>query len=305
MCSAELCIGQSTDVGGAGCGDPEGGVGALLELERLEPLIFRSRAHMGERIRLYGGEVAAQAMLAASRTAPPGRALNSLGAYFLLPGDSTVPVTYKVGVARDGGAFSTRTVEASQPGGPILVATASFQKPERGLGHQVAPAPVRTPETLPSVEDALADDLLTLGFISEVIGRLEVDVRFLDGSLGAWGENGHIAAQRVWMRTRHALADSPEIHAAALVYLSDLFMLAASLRPHPHHIADGKVWFATICHSVVQHAPARADDWLLYEVESDWAGGGRCLTRGRLFDRAGRLCAGTTQEAVLRVAEPG
>ncbi|WP_131737954.1 acyl-CoA thioesterase [Actinomadura roseirufa] len=285
--------------------DPEAGVGGLLELEQVEPLVFRGRAHAGERVRLYGGEVAAQAMLAAGRTVPPGRALNSLGAYFLLPGDSTVPVTYEVGVARDGGTYSTRTVEARQPGGPILLATASFQSPERGLGHQVAPDPVRMPEDLPPLEEALAYDPPTLAWISEVTDRLPVEVRFPDGALHRPGASGHIAALRVWLRTRHALKGPPDVHAAGVVYLSDLLMLVASLRPHPHRIADGDVWFATIGHSVVLHAPARADDWLLYEVESDWAGDGRCLTRGRLFDRAGSLCASTTQEAVLRVREAG
>ncbi|MDF5753449.1 acyl-CoA thioesterase domain-containing protein [Spongiactinospora sp. TRM90649] len=294
---------QPAGAPGAGHVDPEGGVGALLQLERLESLIFRGPTHAGERIRLYGGEVAAQAMLAAGRTVPPGRALNSLGVYFLLPGDSTVPVIYKVGVARDGGTFSTRTVEGRQSGRPILWATASFQSPERGLSHQVPPSPARMPETLPSAENALADDPPMLAWLSEVTSRLPVEIRFPDGSLHRPSESGHIAALRVWLRTRHKLADSPEIHAAGLVYLSDLLMLAASLQPHPHRIADGNVWFATIGHSVILHAPARADDWLLYEVESDWAGAGRCLTRGRLFDRAGRLCASTTQEAVLRVSE--
>ncbi|WP_329521903.1 acyl-CoA thioesterase [Spirillospora sp. NBC_01491] len=292
----------SAGAGGTGHVDPERGVGGLLDLERLEPSVFRSRAHAGERIRLYGGEVAAQALLAAGRTVPPGRTPNSLGVYFLLPGDSTEPVVYEVGVARDGGTFSTRTVEARQSGGPTLVATASFQGPERGLGHQMAPSPVRMPETLPSAEEALADDPPTLAWLSEVTGRLPVEVRFPDGSLDHPSANGHIAALRLWMRARHELVDSPEIHAAGVVYLSDLLMLVASLQPHPHRIADGNVWFATIAHSIVLHAAARADDWLLYEVESDWAGAGRCLTRGRLFDRAGRLCASSTQEAVLRVS---
>ncbi|GAA3942363.1 acyl-CoA thioesterase II [Actinomadura viridis] len=282
---------------------PEDGVGALLELERLDPLTFRSLPHVGERVRLYGGEVAAQAVLAAGRTVPPGRPLNSFGVYYLLPGDSTVPVTYEVGTARDGGTFSTRTVKASQPGGTILVATASFQRPEGGLSHRVEPAPAPMPEALPELERALADDPVTLAWITEVTGRLLVEVRLPDGSLDGPGPGGHIAALRVWMRTRHRLADAPRTQAAGVVYLSDLLMLVASLRPHPHRVADGDVWFATIGHSVVLHAPARADDWLLYEVESDWADAGRCVTRGRLFDRTGQLCASTTQEAVLRVTE--
>ncbi|MFC4048086.1 acyl-CoA thioesterase [Actinomadura syzygii] len=285
--------------------DRPGGVGALLELDRLGPLTFRGRAHEGERVRLYGGEVAAQAVAAAARTVPPGRPPNSLGAYFLLPGDSTVPVVYTVGTARDGGAFSTRTVEARQPGGAILLATASFQRPERGLSHQVRPAPVPPPEESPPVERAFADDPRTLAFLSEVTAWLPVEIRFPDGSLDVPSRSGHIAALRFWMRAGHRLPDAPETQAAGVVYLSDLLMLAASVQPHPHRITDGTVWFATIGHSVVLHAPARADDWLLYEIESDWAGAGRCLTRGRLFDRTGRLCGSTTQEAVLRVAEPG
>ncbi|MDQ6523968.1 thioesterase family protein [Nocardioides sp. LHD-245] len=276
----------------------------ILSLRRLSSLTYRSVPSDRPRTRLYGGEVAAQAMLAARATVPPGRELNSMTASFLRAGDTAVPVDYRVGVARDGGVFSARTVEASQGERPILLLTASFQAEERGLRHQVAAPDVPAPERLLPVERALAGEPALVAWISEVMQRLRVEVRFPDAGLHREGVRVGEPVLRVWIRARGPVGDGEGRRDAALVYLSDLLLLTAALEPHPHRIEDGDVWFATIGHSVVMHAPWCADDWLLYEGRSDWAGAGRCLVAGRLFDRAGRLCASTSQEGLLRVASP-
>lgn len=276
----------------------------ILGLRQVAPLTYRSAPPGRRRTRLYGGEVAAQAVLAARATVPPGRELNSLAAYFLRAGDTAVPVDYRVDIARDGGVFSARTVEAVQGDRPILLLTASFQDGEDGLQHQVEVPDVPDPAWLPPVEQVFASEPAFVVWINEVMQRLRVDVRFPDGCLHLPGAPVGAPVLRFWVRARGPVGEAAASRDAGLVYLSDLLLLTAALAPHPHRIDDGRVWFATISHSVVMHAPWRADDWLLYEGRSDWAGSGRCLVAGRMFDRAGRLCASTSQEGLIRVNPP-
>jgi len=272
-----------------------------FDLQQVDAHRFRSREPARSLARLYGGEVAAQATLAALRTVPSGRTLNSMNAYFLRAGDAVEPVEYTVGRARDGGVFSARTVEATQDGRPILVLTASFQGEESGIEHHVSAPDVDGPAHVSPPDQAFALESVFAGWIAGVMKEIGVDVRFPDGTLLRRAARQGEPVLRVWMRTRDAVGSLRADRDAALVYLSDLLLLTAALEPHPYRIEDDDVWFATISHSVVMHEPWRSGDWLLYEGWSDWAGSGRCFVSGRLFDQAGRLCASTSQEGLLRL----
>jgi acyl-CoA thioesterase-2 len=276
------------------------GVADLLTLDCLEPLRYIAPSHAGTSARLYGGEVAGQAAVAAAATVPRGRILHSLHAYFLLPGDPSVPVEFTVGRARDGGSFSARTVHAHQGPRVILAATASFQDAEPGLSHQQPRPFAQSPEDVPDIEDGLSNEPRSLRWARGVMERLPVQLRFPEGLRPAATSADSPAILRVWMRSRLPMPADPVLHKGGLVYLSDLLMLSAGLQSHPHLIDDDNMQIATISHTVYLHQAARADDWLLYELESDWAGGGRCLTRGRLFDRTGVLCLSTVQEGLIR-----
>ncbi|MET0954088.1 MAG: acyl-CoA thioesterase domain-containing protein [Aeromicrobium sp.] len=274
----------------------------VLALEQLEPTLFRSRQHDGASIRIFGGEVAAQAVTAAAATVDADRHIHSAHTYYLLPGDTSQPVVYRVAVERDGGSFSNRSVTALQDGRVIFTMSASFQVVRSGLQHQVPTLEAPPPDTLPAPSVTFADDPGTTSWLEGLMQRIPVELRFPE-TIHAGDVRGGKPAIRTWMRSAERLADHRLIQSAGLVYLSDLFMLSTALRAHGHRIDDPAVQFATVDHSVWFHAPCRADDWFMYEIESDWTGHGRALCRGRIFDQAGRLCASTVQEGTFRVLQ--
>ena len=274
----------------------------ILQLDQLEPTTFRADVRHGGAGRLFGGEVAAQAVMAATATVAPGRLLHSVHTYFLLPGDSSVPVIYFVRTERDGGTFSNRSVAAHQHGRVIFTMTASFQVPRHGVTHQVPSLRAPSPDVVPVPAVTFAQDKATTDWLDGLMSRIPVELRFPED----FERNAQpVRSQpftRAWMRSAERLADDPSVQAAAVVYLSDLLMLSTALVPHGIAIDDPGVLFATVDHTVWFHAPCRADDWFMYEVESDWAGSGRALCRGRVFDQNGQLCATTMQEGAIRVS---
>ncbi|MDN5896853.1 MAG: thioesterase family protein, partial [Nocardioides sp.] len=124
----------------------------LLDIEDIDKNLFRGRQPDTELQRVFGGQVAAQALIAAARTAP-GFNPHSLHSYFLRPGDTTVPIVYDVESLRDGKSFATRRVVARQNGRPIYLMSASFQVPEEGLEHADTMPAVRPPEEGISLAD--------------------------------------------------------------------------------------------------------------------------------------------------------
>src|SRR5262245_45221103 len=131
---------------------------ALLDLERIEQNLYRGVSPDEDRQRVFGGQVAGQALVAASRTVDDAdRLVHSLHAYFLRPGDPKVPIVYEVDRIRDGNSFSTRRVVAIQHGRPIFNLQASFHRPEDGLDHAITPPPdVPAPESLPDFRERFA-----------------------------------------------------------------------------------------------------------------------------------------------------
>ncbi len=276
---------------------------ALLDIEPIGSDRSIGRSPPNGWTRVFGGQVIAQSLVAASRTVED-RAPHSLHAYFLLPGDPQEPILYEVERVRDGRSFTTRRVVARQRGEAIFVMSASFQIEEQGLDHYI-PMP-DAPEP-----DRLVDPAAAVAFLSEKAQkRLEslferiqpIEFRPLDLRRYARPAPGvtREPRQSLWIRIGGALPDDPAVHRAALAYLSDMTLLDTALVAHGHTIFDGRIQGASLDHALWFHRPFRADDWLLYVQDSPNAHGARGLTRGLLYTRAGVLVASVAQEGLMR-----
>ena len=274
------------------------GLVALLDLERLEANLFRGFSPPHSPTRVFGGQVAGQALVAAGRTVEPGRAVHSLHSYFVRPGDPRVPIVFDVERIRDGRSFTTRRVRAVQRGEVIFTLAASFQLPQPGVEHaEPAPTGVPAPEELPDLGERLRGERTFLTGVPRPL-----DLRFVEAPL--WSSRRGPATdepQRVWMRADGTLPDDPMLHVCLLTYASDLTLLASVLAPHPLHM--GEVGLASLDHAMWFHRPFRADEWLLYECRSPSASGARGLATGRFFTRDGRMIATAVQEGLVRVSD--
>ncbi|HZC27583.1 MAG TPA: acyl-CoA thioesterase II [Actinopolymorphaceae bacterium] len=273
----------------------------LLDLEQIEDNLFRGRQPETRLQRVFGGQVAGQALVAASRTMAPERQVHSLHAYFLRAGDTNVPIVYDVERTRDGRSFSTRRVVARQHGRPIFYMSASYHLPEPGFDHQDA-----APDTPPPAECP------TLGEVMEkVSGRSSaawaeewaaLDVRYAGDSRRGDGpmDPEHPAQARVWFRAAGELPADPVLHTCVLAYASDLTLLGVTLVPHDTYIGARGLQTASLDHAIWFHRPFRADEWLLYDQTAPSASDSRGLATGRLFTRDGRLVASVVQEGLIR-----
>lgn len=274
----------------------------LLDLEPLEHNIYRGRNRdIGTR-RIYGGQVLAQALVAAQRTVDADRPIHSMHGYFILPGDLATPVVYFVDRLRDGGSFTTRRVTAIQNGNAIFNLSASFHRHEEGLEHQVEMPDVAPPEELRDELDIVrehADDLPP-GLRKVATQDRPLDFRPVEGDY-VLGSGPRVPRRMMWVRTTTALDDDPMHHRAVLAYASDYGLLITALRPHGRSVRDPEMMVASLDHSLWFHGDFRIDDWLLYVVDSPVSGGGRGFSRGTYFTRDGRLVASTAQEGLIRV----
>jgi acyl-CoA thioesterase II len=269
----------------------------LLSLEDLDRNLFRGRQPDTERQRVFGGQVAGQALIAAARTVDPDYRPHSLHCYFLLPGDTAVPIIYDVERLRDGRSFATRRVVARQHGRPIFFLTTNFQVEEQGFEHQD-----RMPDVIPP-EDAMDLAELARERGGEDIARewAALDARYVGNSRhGLADDPEHPARARIWMRVRGGLSDDPIVHLAAYTYASDLTLIGAALVPHDVDIATPGMQVASLDHAVWFHQPFRADEWWLYDQYSPAARGGRGLAMARVFTQDGRLVSSVAQEGLIR-----
>ncbi|MFE9044192.1 acyl-CoA thioesterase [Streptomyces sp. NPDC007818] len=275
---------------------------ALLDLERIEQDIFRGQSRSAIVPRVFGGQVAAQALVAAGRTVPPDRLAHSLHAYFLVPGDPGAPIVYEVDRIRDGRSFTTRRVVAIQHGQPIFHLSASFQAHEEGLDHQDAMPAAPDPESLPTAEEMLPRHLPAEVARRLVEARAAVDLRYAETP--PWGSVGEPREPRsqVWFRTNGKLSDDPLLHVVLATYVSDMTLLDSVLLAHGRGgWAVGDVVGASLDHAMWFHRPFRADEWLLYDQESPSSSAGRGLGQARIWTRDGRLAISVIQEGVVRV----
>ena len=252
--------------------------------------------------RVFGGQVLAQAIIAATRTVADDRSIHSMHGYFLRPGDVNYPITFSVDRIHDGRSFSTRRTQAYQNGLPILSMIASFQDDDEGLEHQVAmPQDLPDPETLPNSAETLED--VEHPVAQYWASQRPFDMRHVPSPIYLSVEGAHVAHQAVWFRSIGDLPDDPALHRAALAYASDYTIMESVMRRHGVAWATPGLKAASLDHAMWWHRPARVDEWLLYTQESPSASGGRGLSLGRIFSRDGRLVASVAQEATIRVPD--
>jgi acyl-CoA thioesterase-2 len=283
--------------------DPMSGLLTALDLTdtgaRTNEDIFTGPSQWMPQGRVFGGQVLAQALVAAQRTLAEDRIVHSMHGYFLRPGDVKLPITFSVDRIHDGRSFSTRRTQAYQDGVPILSAIASFQDEDKGLDHQIAmPGDLPDPESLPTTAESLAslDHPVARYWASE----RPFDMRYVPSPLFISVDGPQVAHQAVWLKSVGAMPDDMNLHRAALAYASDYSILESIMRRHGLAWATPGIKIASLDHAMWWHRQARVDEWLLYVQESPNAIGGRGLALGRIYDRSGHLIASVAQEGMVR-----
>jgi len=271
----------------------------LLDLEAIEVNLFRGVQPNEDRQRVFGGQVAGQALVAASRTIDePSRLVHSLHAYFLRPGDPSVPIIYEVDRIRDGRSFSTRRVVAIQHGRAIFNLQASFHEPEPGLEYGMAPPDdVPSPESLPDHRTRLAAHRHRIG--SWYDRPRPIDTRYVPPD-PALEPGVKTDGQLVWLRADGPLPDDPVLHACIVTYASDLTLLDSTLRPFGKSALTDDLMMASLDHAMWFHRPFRADAWLLYQQRAIASGSARGLAGGSIFSADGTLVVNVVQEGLIR-----
>jgi acyl-CoA thioesterase-2 len=274
---------------------------ALLELEALEVNLFRGLSPDEDRQRVFGGQVAAQALVAAGRTVGDDRGVHSLHSYFLRPGDPNVPIIYDVDRIRDGKSFTTRRVVAIQHGRAIFNLAASFQIAEVGPNHQDVMPEVPDPDVLPTFKARIEPYLDRLGpdFAEWLVRERPIDSRPVEDP--RWLDpKPRPPEQDVWIKANGALPDDPLTHACVVAYASDLSLLDTAMLPHAVSYKEDQYMIASLDHAMWFHRPFRADEWLLYHQKSPSASGARGLAQGNIFCRDGTLAVTVIQEGLIR-----
>ncbi|TDF85814.1 acyl-CoA thioesterase II [Pseudomonas sp. H9] len=273
----------------------------LLSLEAIEENLFRGRSQdLGFR-QLYGGQVLGQSLSAASQTVEEARHVHSLHGYFLRPGDASMPVVYSVDRVRDGGSFSTRRVTAIQKGQTIFTCSASFQYDEEGFEHQTQMPSVVGPENLPSEVELFQRmaDRLPESIREKMLCAKPIEMRPVTAEDPFNPQPGE-PVKYIWFRADGTLPDVPALHKYMLAYASDFGLLTTSLLPHSKSVWQKDMQIASLDHALWFHGNLRADEWLLYAMDSPWAGNARGFSRGNIFNQAGQLVASSCQEGLTR-----
>ena len=277
---------------------------ALLSLEAIEENLFRGASQdLGYR-QMFGGQVLGQSLSAASQTIDSDRLVHSLHGYFLRPGDASLPVVYQVTRIRDGGSFSTRQVVAIQKGKPIFTCAASFQGIEEGFHHQ------GTMPDVPGPDDLLAETELARRVKDKLPERLReraisdkpIEIRPVQRN-NPFDPQPAAPVKHVWFRADGTLADNPALHQYLLAYASDFGLLVTAMLPHGVSVWQQFMQVASLDHSIWFHRPIKADEWLLYSMDSPWSGNARGFSRASIFNQAGELVASVAQEGLMRVRE--
>ncbi|MDQ1730401.1 MAG: acyl-CoA thioesterase [Pseudonocardiales bacterium] len=273
----------------------------LLDLEPIEQNIFRGISPKTPLQRVFGGQVAGQALVAAGRTVDPERHVHSLHSYFIRPGDPAVPIVYTVERVRDGHSFSVRRVIAIQHGQPIFTLSASFQLPQGGIDHMAPMPDVPSPESLPT----LAERYIGYDDLWNIVGRIPqpLDIRYIDDP--PWVQRGQGPREsqphRIWLRVNGTLPEDPLVHVCAVTFASDLNLLDSVLIHHGLAAWLDPISMASLDHAMWFHRQFRADEWFLYSSESPSATGGRGLATGKFFTRDGRHVVSVAQEGMIRL----
>lgn len=277
----------------------------LLSLERIEENLFRGKSlDLGFR-QLFGGQALGQSVSAASQTVDPSRSVHSVHGYFMRPGDATLPVIYQVERQRDGGSFNSRRVTAIQNGSPIFTCSASFHLKEDGFHHQLS-----MPEGIPGPEGLMNETEQSRQFVhllpehmrDSYLAERAIEIRHVN-RVDPMNPQPTEPVKYLWFRANGTLPDDPELHKYLLSYASDFNLLVTSLLPHGVTIHNPRIQVSSIDHALWIHSDLRMDDWLLYAMDSPWAGNARGFTRASIFNRQGQLVASVAQEGLIRLRQ--
>jgi acyl-CoA thioesterase-2 len=273
----------------------------LLDLDAAGTDTFVGHNRPDGQGRMFGGQVIAQALVAAERTVAPDRPVHSLHAYFLRSGNEAQEVDLAVLRDLDGGSFANRRVVASQQDKPILTLVGSFHRREQGVYHAAPMPDVPAPEDLPNEADLRAEhaDLLPPEKQAIMLRARPIELRPVEAR--HWmNPEPREALSHTWFRTAAPLPDDPRVHRAVLAYASDMSLLGTSMLPHGLSWILGTVMGVSLDHALWFHDDFRADEWLLYVCDSPWAGRARGFNRGQIFTRDGRHVASVAQEGLIR-----
>lgn len=274
----------------------------LLDLEPLEQDIYRGSNRDIGTGRVFGGQVLAQALVAAQRTVEEERQVHSLHGYFILAGDLGAPIVYFVDRLRDGGSFSTRRVTAIQHGQAIFNLSASFHSVQEGPRHQFERPSAPDPDSLTSELELIRAEADRL---PESVRDVLTQDRPLDfrpvnpGDL--FDPQPREAVRMTWFRVIEPMSDDPLAHRAVLAYASDYGLLSTVLQPHGMTVRDPRVQVASLDHALWFHRPFRVDRWLLYVMDSPVACEARGFARGSVYTQEGALVASVAQEGLTRL----
>lgn len=281
---------------------PATDLAALLDVERLDRDLFRGPVKPGATGRVFGGQVMAQAFMAAQRSIDDDKIAHSFHAYFLRPGSEAQPIVFRAERDFDGGSFANRRAIAMQKGVALLTLTASFQRPERGLSHVEAMPDVPAPETLSPIEALAhrADAPLSDAAGAFLLQSSAFEMRPV-GDFSYLQRREGLPSGALWFRLRAPAPADPALRRAILAYVSDFSLLTTALVPHGRNMFDDPLQTASLDHAMWFHDDVPLDDWLLYATNSAWSGAGRGHARGAIHARDGRLIAQTTQEGLMRL----
>ncbi|MBF6472457.1 MULTISPECIES: acyl-CoA thioesterase [Nocardia] len=280
---------------------PFGTLAEILTLDRIGEHHFRAAPRSHPSRRKFGGETMAQAAVAAASTVEADRPLHAVHTHFLGPADSAAPTVYTVTRLRDGRSFTARRVQARQDDRQVADTTLSFHRQQSGFTHDNPFEMPAQPGKIPDPAQQLAGDAEILDWYLDLAERGAVEFRFPGGPYRARVATGERTPrhQSLWLRSATPLPPDPTQHQAALLYLTDYLMLGLAAMHHGVTVQDPGAVVATVNHSVWFHAPGRADDWVLHQQHTPWAGSGRALTEGQLYAADGHLLATTRQEGVI------
>lgn len=275
---------------------------AQTKLEQIEVNIFRGESHDMGSPNIFGGQILAQALDAAMHTVPADRIAHSFHGYFILPGDLTKPIVFEVERIRDGGSFTTRRIVAIQNGKAIFNSSASFQLRQEGLEHQID-----IPENVTKPDELIGDRELGEQY-AEYLPKsfkkyLEIPrpIEFRPVEIFDYFKPESLSPFRnVWIKARGKMGDDINEHQKVLAYASDYNLLTTAIRPHQHEVTIPKLQLASLDHAMWFHREFRADEWLLYALDSPSASNARGFTRGNFFTQDGKLVASVVQEGLMR-----
>ncbi|WP_052071753.1 acyl-CoA thioesterase [Sphingopyxis sp. MWB1] len=253
------------------------------------------------RDRIFGGQVIAQAMMAAARTVDEQKKVHSLHAYFLRGGDETKPLHFRIHRDFDGRSFSNRRVVVRQDGKVIFNLTASFQIPAEGLSHQAPMPDLLPPEECGDFTDIIAaDPNISDRHLAHIARQRPFEVRSHRPPADS-GDSRHYQ----WFRVAAPIGDDPMVHQGFLAFASDMGLLSSAMLPHGVNFWTPGMVSTSLDHAMWFHGDVRVDEWFVFVMDSPWTGGDRGLCRGSIYSRDGRLIANAAQEGLVRYRPQG